>query len=585
MKILSRALLLALAAATVYYLVFMAPPPVPAPDTKGGSAESPPNILLILADDLGNNDLGSFGDGSIETPNIDQLAVGGVSFTRHYAHATCRPSRAALLTGMPASRVAVPPYFRGIPPEFTTLPEALQVAGYQTAHIGKWHLGYALPSARPDRQGFDEWYGFLAALATKNGSLKRQGVTYHDPFLQENGAEPVKQQGHMTDLLTNRAIDTIARFAGEERPWFINLWYFAPHTPIQPGADFAARFPDTGEGRYLALVAQLDAAVGRLVTALEERGLRDNTLIVFASDNGGLNKARDNNAPFFGVKNSFREGGLRTPLILNQPNQLAAAVVTEPVFISDLMPTLLAAAGATTPPEVEGRSLWPLLAGQSIPPVEHYFWEMQLAGQLDYGVLDLTEGTLTSGRHSQPWNAASNRFDRAQPASAALLARAANQHAAWRDAVRATDPAKDSYRRTPGYGAWSLQATVPDTPGKHIQQKGQFNVLRRDDDLAIDLPGHRFELPLPATPGTRLTLNSYYAWTEFNIRKSKGIVEVLYDREPVYRKEFPIRDKILKDRYPPLQASPGWGEVEIRNDFLPAGLEPGKRTMPSQNLP
>lgn len=555
---------LALLSLVAWLLLSRAPLPE-APPT------GPPNILLILADDLGNNDVSSFGDGGLATPNIDALAAGGMRFNRHYAHATCRPSRLALLTGMPASRTGVPPYFRGIPPEYITLPRALQDAGYHTVHIGKWHLGRILPSSQPQEQGFDEWYGFLAAMSTKRGSLKHPGKTYFNPFLQQNGRAPRQAKGHMTELFTRRAINTIERLADSGQPWFINLWYYAPHEPIEPAPDYAERFADTEEGRYLALVAQLDQAIGRLLQTLENRGLRENTLVVFASDNGGLNRARDNNAPFHGVKRSFLEGGLRTPLLLNQPGRIASGTSDEPVFISDLMPTLLEAAGAPIPPRVVGRSLLPLLDGEPIPAVQQYFWEIQMIGHREYGMLDLAGGRLIAPPLRQAWLAQEGRFGSPEPASPEELAWAQSRYADWRTEVRATDPQTETYRRTPGYGAWNLQATVPATVGARIVQPGQFAITRQAEQLAVLVPGHRFTLPLPP-PGTVLTLNTYYAWNEFAVKKSKAVVAVYFDEDEAYRQEFPIREEILKDRCRAVEASPQWGEVVIRNDFQESGL-------------
>lgn len=533
-----------------------------------------PNILLILADDLGNNDLGSFGDGGIATPNIDALAAGGVRFTRHYAHATCRPSRLALLTGMPASRSGVPPYFRGIPPELTILPEALQQAGYTTHHIGKWHLGRSLPSSQPDRQGFDRWFGFLTALALRNGSLDRPGISYSNPFLQANDEAPRKHKGHLTDLLTNEAIATIEASADGDNPWFINLWYFAPHTPIQPAGRFAARFPDTAEGRFQALVTQLDTAIGRLLDALQRSGQLNDTLVVFASDNGGLNKFRNNNAPYFGAKNSFTEGGLRTPLVLYMPGRLPTGSIAEPVFITDLMPTILSIAGTPIPAYVEGRDLGPLLQGGTVAPVERYFWDIQAVADVQYGELDLGKHLLVGPGYYQSWSPDNDRFGEPQAVPDGIAAVSAVEYAQWRRRARSVDPDTDSYRRTPGYGAWTLQATLngePDRSGT-IEQPGQFTLSVQGGQLTVSMPGHHFTVDIPTGTPALLTLSSYYSWSEFRASDSNATVALFLDEQEIYRRNLPISDDILLDDYPSIRITGPWQGLRVVNDFLERGL-------------
>jgi arylsulfatase A-like enzyme len=563
---------------------------IPAPD------EAPvlrPNILLILADDLGNNDIGALGDGSASTPNIDALASAGARYRRHYANATCRPSRMALLTGLPSSRVGVPPHVRGLTPELVTLPEALAGSGYATQHIGKWHLGNHVASAYPDQQGFDDWYGFLSALQTKRGTLKKPGSTYINPWLQSKGGAPVKQKGHMTDLLTHAAVEKITQLSASAQPWFINLWYFAPHEPIQPSKEFSQRFADTPEGKYLALVAQLDHSVGRLMQALDDAGVRQNTLVVFLSDNGGTNKRRNNNKPYFGRKNTFREGGVRTPFILNFPGRIQPADIMEPVFISDVMPTLLSLAGVPTPASVTGRSVLPLLTGAAVEREPQYFWDFGVYGYEKYGVLDLVRGVLVYEYDNQLWDEGRAQFAAPVTAEASVLRESGELYRQWAQKMRLADLRRerlpsggalisgDSYRRTPGFGGWTLQLPIQIAPDSttSVAQPGQFSIEIAGDVIQVTLPGHSFSVTAPAQGCQLLSLSSYYAWSdrqnpggETRPGGSSGHVGLYLGEELIYEQKFSIDLDIINDRYEPMVLSDGEVLPAISNDYLQSDL-------------
>lgn len=581
MKLLRKLLWLALAAAVAAPLLSWL-----WPDRPASAPKAPPNILLIMADDLGYNDIGYFGDGTAQTPHIDAIARDGVRFRRHYANATCRPSRMALLTGMPSSRVGVPPHIRGLTPELTTLPEALAGGGYQTRHIGKWHLGHWLESSRPEHQGFDDWYGFLSSLQTKNKPSDPPGVSYINPWLQGKDLSPTQQQGHLTDLLTDAAVSEIRELAATDKPWFINLWYFAPHTPIEPSAQFSQRFPATPEGQYLALVAQLDHSVGRLMAALEETGARNNTLVVFLSDNGGTNRYRNSNKPFFGKKNTFREGGLRTPFILNLPGRIEAADIDEPVLISDVMPTLLALVQARVPEEVRGRNVLPLLAGTQLPAQPRYFWDFGIPGFAKYGVLDLLDGSLTYAGKQQHWDSEQGQFGRpAEPAAQALI-NADTRYREWAQAIRVAELevttladgstllGGDSYRRTPGFGAWTLQLPVRIGPGRntHIAQPRQFSLDINGSDIQVELPGHRFTARAPGPGCQLLTLSTYYRWSERQPASSKGLVSLALNDRRLYEDQFRVHAGILVDRYEPIASAAGQALPLISNEKLQENL-------------
>ncbi len=540
-----------------------------------------PNILLIMVDDLGNNDLGYSGDGAATTPNIDALAAGGVRFQRHYAHATCRPSRAALLTGMPASRVGVPPHFRGLSPELVTLPEALRDAGYATRHIGKWHLGDRLQSAGPDQHGFDHWYGFRNAVATRHGSLDKPGISYDDPWLEADDQPPQQVQGHMTDLFTARAVQEINTLAKGGQPWFINLWYFAPHGPSVPAERFGERYPKGGEGRYLALLEQLDEGIGQVLQALDASGQRDDTLVVFLSDNGGNNKYRDSNWPFQGKKHSFLEGGLRTPLVLFSP-ELTATDIQEPVFISDLMPTLLGFGKAKVPPRVEGRDLRPLLEGQPIPSASPYFWEMQLLDYVSFGMLDLERQRLHSDLVSQRWDPEQQQFLPFAFTSKSEVDAAAAAHRAWRREVRQVELirrkrpdgrllyAGDSYRRTPGYGAWTLQIPIDlEYPGPvTVEQARQLAIRVAEEQVEVTLPGYQFNVALEASGCQLLTLSSYYVWKVWDGEDARAHIALYLGDEQLRTATFPLTPDLQVDHFPPLLVSEGAGRPLILNDYF-----------------
>ena len=334
-----------------------------------------------MVDDLGYNDLAINNDNdAIDTPNLDQLARDGVRFTRHYASAVCSPARAALLTGQYSERLGYMPNGRGISSEITTLPEVLQDHGYATWHIGKWHIGDLEEEAKPDHQGFDHWFGFFRQswLAGKheNGELVMDRPRYEEPWLEGSDSPGRHYPGHLENILTEKALEVLTELEGDEPPWFVNLWFYAPHAPISPAAEFASQYPDTAEGRYRALVKQLDTNIGRIMSHLEEIGALENTIVVLVSDNGGTNREIDNNAPFFGTKASLQEGGIRTPMIIRWARGgHRGQVIDDPVSIRDIYPTLLASLNIEPPVELDGRNLEPLLSGQQALPGRSLFWE------------------------------------------------------------------------------------------------------------------------------------------------------------------------------------------------------------------
>ena len=374
----------------------------------GPPATVKPNILLIVADDLGNNDLAiNNNNTAINTPNMDRIAREGVRFTRHYAHTVCSPARAALLTGFYPERLGFLPNGRGISPEVVTLPERLQEEGYTTWHIGKWHIGDLDRAAWPDRQGFDHWFGFLnqwrlAGEHTPDGVIQLSDPRYNDPWL-DSDSEPGKNfPGHLENILTDKAIGVLTELNKAHAPWFLNLWFYAPHGPIQPAAEFAQNYPATPAGRYQALVNQLDHNIGRIISHLATIGALQNTIIVIVSDNGGTNNELDNNAPFAGKKTTLMEGGLRTPLIIKWPEQsINGQVFSNTVSIADIYPTLLESIGVAPPVNIDGNSFYRSVQHLEPPRQKALFWDL---GAVSYGALS-ADGRWRLYQRPKTWGA------------------------------------------------------------------------------------------------------------------------------------------------------------------------------------
>lgn len=383
-------------------------PPAEAAEPK------PPNVIVIVADDLGHYDLSIAGNPLVNTPNIDSIGRGGVRFATGYAaDAVCAPSRAGLLTGRYPQRYGFeylpylagfqqvrdgtygtdrypsvvlpltppPPEKNGLPVTETTLAELLKARGYRTAAIGKWHLGYTAPLTPTDR-GFDEFVGVLGGSSlyarqddpdmasarlpwstidnylwdTRTASIQRDG---------KNG--PLK--GYMTDVLADEAVAFIER--SKDEPFFVYLAFTAPHNPLQAPKTIYDRLSHIKDERtrvYYAMIESMDAAVGRVLAALDRAGVADNTIIVFTSDNGGASyhEIPTENLPYRGWKTTYFEGGINVPFLMRWPARLTGGQTTHGVVSAlDIVPTIAAAAGAPLPKdrEYDGRNLLPVLTG------------------------------------------------------------------------------------------------------------------------------------------------------------------------------------------------------------------------------
>ena len=347
-----------------------------------------PNVVLIMTDDAGYADLGVYGATDLKTPNIDGLARDGVRLTDFYANgSSCTPTRAGLISGryqqrftleMPLGHAATKDAERGLPVSGRSLPQLLKNAGYATALIGKWHLGYK-PEFSPNAHGFDQFFGF------KSGYIDfyqhTDAASRSDLF--ENDA-PAQAAGYMTDLITERSIRFIEQNAN--RPFFVDVAFNAPHWPYQrpdqpstaaDGARHLTAFdhPTSTRADYVSMLERVDLSVGRILAAIDKAGLRQNTIVIYTNDNGGEWLAR--NRPLFHHKFSVWEGGIRVPAIVRWPGRIPAGQVSGQVGITmDLTASILAATGATVPPDtkLDGLNLFPVFEKKG-PEIERtLFW-------------------------------------------------------------------------------------------------------------------------------------------------------------------------------------------------------------------
>ena len=361
------------------------------PETYSNNVKRPPNILFILLDDFGYNDLGINSGTEGLTPNLDLLAKEGIRFTRNYVDSTCAATRAGILTGRYPASLGFRPAGRGISSEVETIPELLRAAGYHTRHIGKWHLGFHNREAWPVQQGFDHFFGFLDQFLLRQGftddGFLISRPTYYNPFLQTNNEKPLGYTGHLNDLFLSETLSFLEEARTLEEPWFLNLWTYLPHTPLQPADRYKSRFPNNEEGLFLAMLTQLDEMIGAIKKKLEKTDMLSSTIIIVAGDNGGTSRYRDSNAPFSGAKMTFTEGGLRTPLIMKMPEQRYQGVLVDDlVSYLDYLPTILSLAGETVEADMPGRDLMELLEGRSIR--QHaLFWESGVSAMNSWSVL------------------------------------------------------------------------------------------------------------------------------------------------------------------------------------------------------
>ena len=365
-----------------------------------------PNIIFILADDMGYGDLACYGNEYIQTPNIDRLAATGTSFTQAYAGSgISSPSRCSLMTGKNSGNTRIRDnqcYAGGLTglkinpkgdttivrranllPEDVTLGTVLSKAGYRTCLVNKWHLDGYDPQAAPNHRGFDEFYGWTIATVHSNSPYYYPYYRLHgDSLINIKENEHDAHVRHNTEISTDDAIQFIHR--NQERPFFLFLGYDAPHEPYN--IDDTSWYDEQGDWsentkRYAALVTHMDYNIGRLLGALDALGLRENTLVIFASDNGAAVmaplKELNCGAGLKGRKGQLYEGGIRVPLIVNQPGRVPARQIDNLVYFPDFMPTLAAIAeGDEVPQDTNGMDISPLFYGQDIDTDSRpLYWE------------------------------------------------------------------------------------------------------------------------------------------------------------------------------------------------------------------
>ena len=383
---------------TLIAIAAMAVPEKPLAQVVSGATEAQPNILVMVADDLGWADVGYHG-GDIDTPSLDLLAEQGVQLNRFYTTPICSPTRAALMTGRDPIRLGVAygvilPWDNiGVHPDEHFMPQSFQGAGYQTAMVGKWHLGHAQMTYHPNNRGFDHFYGHL-----------HTEVGFYPPFANQGGKDfqlngvSIDDDGYETYLLA----DEVSRYIRERdknRPFFMYMPFIAPHTPLDAPQELQDKYKDidtdlpparsrqTDDTRrmatmmlqpsarpmYAAVVDAMDQAIGRVLQTLEEEGIADNTIVLFFSDNGGAaySYGGANNAPLRGGKGETFEGGIRVVSLLRWPAMLGSGKQFDQIMsVMDVFPTLAAAAGieAGSTFELDGRNMWPAIAqGEAVP--------------------------------------------------------------------------------------------------------------------------------------------------------------------------------------------------------------------------
>jgi arylsulfatase A-like enzyme len=379
----------------------------------GNAAAQPPNVIFILADDLGYGDVGCYGQKRIKTPNIDRMAAEGLRFTDAYAGATvCAPSRCVLMTGLHVGHARVRGNIDATTPaaalkdEDVTVAEVLKQTGYSTALIGKWGLGEPTKNAQalPNRQGFDYFFGYLKQghahnyypdyLWRNETKVKLPNVVSDNPKFKHNVS--VKKVQYSADLFADEGLKFVRQH--KDGPFFLYWAFTIPHANDEAGQQ-GMEVPDLGEYANLdwptpqkghaAMISRMDRDIGRMFALLKELGIDDNTFVIFASDNGPHHEGgndpdfNDSNGPLRGYKGNVTEGGIREPFIARWPGHVPAGKTTDsPITFADVLPTLAMLSGASAPPNLDGADISPTLAGKSQPELAKRFlyWEWDKDG-------------------------------------------------------------------------------------------------------------------------------------------------------------------------------------------------------------
>jgi arylsulfatase A-like enzyme len=352
--------------------------------TATAQAATQPNVVIFLADDLGWNDVGYHGS-SIRTPVIDQLAKDGLRLNRCYAYPVCSPTRTGLMTGRSPMRLGVayhvirPWLDFGVSTKEHFMPQTFQAAGYQTAILGKWHLGHSKKEYWPNQRGFDYAYGHVNGELDYFTHIRDGGLDWH-----RNG-QPVREEGYTTDLLANEAERWITG-RDKSRPLFLYMPFNAPHAPLQATPELLAPYENVRDPKrrtYSAMTAGMDRAMGRVLATLDQEGLSQDTLVLFLSDNGGPTALGANNAPLSAGKGTCYEGGIRVPAVIRFPGRVPAGTETQQfVQITDFLPTLAAAVGVRPRNQLpfDGMNVWPQLSAGKVKEREDIVFAIENAG-------------------------------------------------------------------------------------------------------------------------------------------------------------------------------------------------------------
>jgi arylsulfatase A-like enzyme len=419
------------------------------PKARGTRKASRPNVLYVMADDLGWGDLSCYGRPDYKTPNLDRLAAEGVRFTQAYsASPVCTPTRCAFVTGRYPARTRVgleePLAWRkqlvdnkldiGLEPAHPTVASLLKAAGYRTALVGKWHLGY-LPKYGPVKSGFEEFFGIMSGAADFFTHKDANGEG--DLFEME---VPVERVGYLTDLLSERAVRYLRR--RHDAPFFLSLCYTAPHWPWEgPRDEAVSRALKGGYGGftsggsikvYAKMMKSLDEGVGRVLGALADSGRSDNTLVIFTSDNGG--ERFSYNWPFTGKKFDLHEGGIRVPAVVRWPGHTPAGRTTEQVAVTmDWTATILAAAGARPHADypLDGQDLLPVLRGERQAFERTLFWRNAAQGAMRSGRWKYLKDASDKSEHL--FDLQTDEREQAEHAEARpeIFARLRDEYARW----------------------------------------------------------------------------------------------------------------------------------------------------------
>jgi arylsulfatase B len=340
-----------------------------------------PNIVILLADDLGWADVG-FHDSEIQTPNIDRLASQGVRFERFYSFPVCSPTRSALMTARSPMRYGIiysvvrPWSTYGLPPREHLMPQSFQATGYQTAMTGKWHLGHSYERQLPNSRGFDRSYGHLNGAIDYFTHEREGGLDWH-----RNGSS-LREEGYSTYLIGAEAM-RIIKSRDKAKPLFLYVPFNSPHSPLQAPRDVLDKYAGIADRRrrtFAAMVDAMDTTIGKILATLDGEGISRETLVLFFSDNGGPINAGARNTPLRGAKATTFEGGIRVPAVMRWPGRIReGGTVSQVMTAMDVFPTFAAVAGVASRNSLplDGKNMWPAITGGAVTPREDLFFAVE----------------------------------------------------------------------------------------------------------------------------------------------------------------------------------------------------------------